>query len=767
MNKLYKYISVLFFLPLLFFSCTREGIKEDRDDVRPGVVIFSLSSSNLRASGLENETRPTPALEREKTINKLYAVVFKSSSGMHYRTIECVKNPSTNTYEFDNEMSGEFYFSLVANPDDELLASLNNVGTITELGMLVAKQTPGEDAQAHNFLMTSTPQLIKIQKEKTTKLSDPIKLSRVAARFDFYNKIEGLEITKITFGKRYTSSRLFAQVKKMDGLSSTNDKVYEGANLFKNQALIATIYGYENDNRSETFFTIEATYKGQPLNPEEIRLENFVIKRNHLYNIILNEIGGNINPDDPKKPFGHLKYDIKVEDWATESDGRRLGLDEDSVAENLVLSDYLSYDAELKNAPYMTPYLKGSQQSIYTTTKDNTEVTFKIRTYVRKGSLELTRESSSLAGVSLTEKGDAIKDPHTGEFVRTYVLTLPKQEQYVSIDTFDEKGRIHMPKFFKVDLTAKNATEAKMRAITVLHGLIRLPLDYITKNPLNKEGNDFAKSPNKISEMGYFNQKYQAIPKFTKCTIQKKNYHLPKDYYELASIFPITFGGKDAVGGGKSIPTRVDNQDEYVILPGHYKYISKGGNAYFKFQMDTKTDKRKRVTYALRLKHKGLQNLYMTAYKYEWVGDFHHVCPNGRTIEDEDDCISKCEQRDVVNSYFKVTCRYLGPNFNGRVDDIATDDFWNNNNNNDVSRKFYAMGTLDWDQENHHNFDEHIGIYAYILSQTIYKEDPSYAEVATLSPGSWNAAALLWANRPNVRETKLVAFPIWLFEDEE
>lgn len=78
-------------------------------------------------------------------------------------------------------------------------------------------------------------------------------------------------------------------------------------------------------------------------------MENFVIKRNHLYNIILHELDGAVDPNAPGSEFGKLNYEIKVADW---EEGTKVALPEDDIQKSL----RLDYDAELANAPYMTPY---------------------------------------------------------------------------------------------------------------------------------------------------------------------------------------------------------------------------------------------------------------------------------------------------------------------------------------------------------------------------------------------------------------------------
>ena len=743
MKHLYKYLLSILFLPLVLLSCTSDRIKDNLTN-KPGIVRFTLATSGLRASGTEKSNRPTPALEREKSISKLYAVVYRKSSGIHYKTIQCTSvGTGTNSYEFDNEKSGDFYFFLIANPDDALETALKaGPTTPDDLGLLVASQTPGEDSQATNFLMTSKQVDVTVQPKTTTTISEKIKLERVAARFDFYNKIDGLEISKITFGLRYTSTHLFAQVNKRDDLTTTSDKVYTGSPLFVSNALTATIYGYETDKRSETFFTIEATYKGHPIKPQTIRLENFAIKRNYLYNIILHDLGGAVKPNDPQQPFGQLKYQVQVADWS--DDGVTIGVEEDKVSKSLIVD----YEAELAYAPYMTPYLKDSQKEIYTITNKATAVTLKVNTFIRQGSLEL-KEGYNKGGVSLTEEGSSIKDYATGRITRVYKLTLPKRDQFVAINHFQADDKLGPIEFFDVPLVAKNFSGETTKEFIVRHGRIKMPLEYLSKAPLNKAGDGFTSEPNKFSSVGYFTHDTEAVPKFGECEIQGKKYHMPRDYYELCSLIPRGATGGTPVVGQNGISA--DNQWEYIVMPSWIKAGVNKKNYIAVLASDFRTNKAKSTSYGLRFKHEsklGFGNKLLIAYKYEWHGDFARVKSNGP---------------GVVNSYVKITCRYLGENFNGRVEDIMNEDFWAHNNEGDVSRTIYAMGSYDkrYDtgpyDESDDPRDRDLGVEAYMICLKVDKSDPGYVMASVINRASWMSNHTLSIND---------SYPIWLFSNE-
>lgn len=731
-------------LSLSLLSCSREtGLK--MDEGAGNTVRFTIESS-LRAVGDENVTRPTPALERERKIVDLYAVVYRTSSGLHYKTIKCTDKGS-GQFEFDNEKSGEFYFFLVANPDTDLAAKLMAGPTTPEdLGMLVAKQTPGEDNQATSFLMTSERKNVTVQSKKSTDLG-PIKLIRVAARFDIYNTIDGLEIQKVTFGKRYVQSHLFAQVGKMQGIQS-EEKVYNGS-LFENNTLKATIYGYETDVRNEAVFTIEATYKGKPLNPETVRLENFVIKRNHLYNIILQDVGGTHEPADEGKKFGQFQYQVKVIDWNDSEKG--LNYAEDDVLKPF----YVDFAAQLSNAPYMTPYLVNSPEEIYTTTQEKSEITFTIGGYTEPGTLKLA-EGQDNHGATLEKVGTPTTDLKTGKISQNYKLTIPAATELIPL--VNQAGNPTLPKYQEIKLVAKNYSGATQKPLTIKHGRFKMPLEYVTEHYLaphteaaNGENFTFATDETSVNGIGYFH-----VPTFLKkhkhVTIDGKGYHLPDFVYELASIMPLknqVTHGVTEYSVGESAGS-IENAGEPTTFPC-WAYSDNGESPRFFFTADYRTDKANRISYGLRHKRvsDGFNNMFVTAYRYEWVGDF------------------KGDKTGKISSYYKITSRYLGPNWNGGVDGIANETFWNSNKENDVTRTFYAAGYVDQmylnSPGNPNSPYAHVGRWAIILTNKVQGD---YVVCGTFDNHHITGAAGMFIRANDPRPEWVLWYPVRLFSDK-
>lgn len=745
MRHLYKYICLtLLVVPLLISACHREqslGISD-----QPGLVRFTLSTSDaLRASGDESQISKTIALDREKAIDKLYAVIYRTSSGLHHKTVACHRvGSSGNQYEFDNERSGDYYFFLIANPDSQLESALQSGPTTPDdLGKLIAHQDPGADASATHFLMVSDRVNVQVLSKQATTLRESLPLRRLAARFDFYNKVKGLEITKITFNKRYVASHLFAQVNKMDELSATSDKVYTGTPLLVDKPLLGTVYGYETDLRGEVSFTLEGTYDGEPISPEVVRLENFVIKRNHLYKVVLNSGDEMI---DPKKPFGSLKYDIIVSDWSDEGEMSLTGSDLQSVLD-------VRYAAELAHASYVNPQYADSPEVIYTNTYKATSILFKVKSHGLPGSVELPLDYQQ-AGVTISEEGTTTQDPTDQSLTRCYRLHLPERPDFVSISHFKRDGQVDLEqsKFFDIPLIIKNGSGDTVKRCTVHHGRLKMPLEHLSQTPLNKAGDDFSTTPNDMTTIGLFTQKYEAKPRFNVCTIQGTKYHLPQGALELLSIIPPGVGedGDTPLVGEKAIPKQTIKMP--FIFPAWYTFgtsiSTHKAQASSSFQTDPSN---KRVSYALCFRDEtalGFGNLLTIAYRFESVGDF--------------------KKAQSVSSYFKITCRYIGL-WDMSLEDIATEEFWQRNNSDDASRTIYALGYHYG--RNRRPLDVNENIYLITAKTEDHKDDYTGREVkdmyiscADLSKGSWISTRFMAGNLYTSETSD--AFPIWLLSNE-
>ena len=124
-----------------------------------------------------------------------------------------------------------------------------------------------------------------------------------------------------------------------------------------------------------------------------------------------------------------------------------------------------------------------------------------------------------------------------------------------------------------------------------------------------------------------------------------KGWHLPTQE-EWAGLFPYN----DILRKGSAEPITVNG-----VTKNYYsKYIRKNNITYairFMRDPDMETDKK-----------------MLSAYRYETKGSI--------------------EQEDIR---LKITVRYLGPAFNGTINDIADETYWNTNNQQDIIREFPSI----------------------------------------------------------------------------
>lgn len=641
-------------------ACQNDDVTRNQDmHTDSNAVNFSIAQGKTRAVGDENNVKKTPALEREKTINSLYAVIFEAEHGLFYQTVECTPGSATGDYKFDMKRAGKFYFYLIANPDEALKSKLNE-GPVTDedLFQVIAKQTPGDDNNANNFLMTSDKVTVETVARQPQTLATPIKLVRVAARFDFYNRVEGLKITSVQFKNRYVESRVKPSL-NMDGLVKNDDKIYpmDGSDL------IATVYGYENSTRGETEFVLEGTFNGKPVKPYSFKLENMPIKRNYLYSVIINPDQNGVEPTPPgEDEFGKLKFDIVVMDW---NEGELLQLKDEELLQPLkVYHDVMS----IGGTDLISKYLPQNIATVETATRKATTVQIKVTSYIKPGTLEAKKGTTLPAGVSITPVGESTKTSD-GKFEQLFNVSISNE---LDVNTYEE-----------YELEVVNGTDTKRLPLTIKHGRHKMPLESVAEYNLgimDAEGNvEFATS-HKNNASGYFYRlkggpiEDEMAYMWDKNKAKFANYHIPTNVYEFMTIIPMIGSPTHPLVGPNAI--EMDNEARFVLLPWK---ANKSPLEYDVFANDYRhPEKDSPISYALRFKkfytkkNKGNDGYLLQAVRYEVVGDL---------VEGN------------LDSHLKITSRFLGKQFNnGSVDEIANEEFWNTNNQDDVNRIFPFTG---------------------------------------------------------------------------
>lgn len=712
-------------------------------------------TDRLRATGDDTAPTPTAALDREKKVKTLHAVAFKAN-GLFYNIFKCTK-VAEGEYTFDMQKEGTFQFVLVANADDALLTELGSkVAVFSELQNVVVKKALGNDHNATDFVLTSDRAEVTTQKgTDATPTPGVLKLRRLAARFDFLNRVSGLKLTKITYGKRMIESHLYSRP-TIDGLQFVNDQqVYTAAEGLAPKSAIGMIYGYENPNQNETSFTIEGEYNGKPIVPYVIELKNLTIKRNHLYTIVISSRGGEVPPADPKEgdTAATLRLAIDVIDWET---GEEIGMDESMALKAF----YVDHEATVSNASFMTPYLKQSPSEIYTVTKGASKVTIAIGTYMEAGSLEIKGDVP--AGVSLSKKG-APRTTATGKILQEYELSLPAMNRYADIVATMTNMPFKQEGFMTVTLLAKSSTSDATEEFVVKHGKMKTPLEHLSEYGLakkNDQGQYTFKETHDNTQQDYFDLLVQ-LDEIKDLTIGGVRYHLPKDHYEFTSIFPKS--AKDASSQiGPTAASKVFEQvGEFILLP-RLRFIPtpKGEQPallYFKADYSTPPGTGK-ISYALKMKAadgpngwSGTDGSFLTAYRYEWVGDFK--------LEDS---MEGYANRDK-ESHLKVTARFLGKGWKGTIKDIANEDFWAKDKSDDVSRRFPMADEYDAyyvDKPGHE----------YLISRTVGRD--GYFATATRYENYWGTLTIDFESAKANHSTFIrpdgdhISFPVRLFTHE-
>lgn len=738
MKKIIKYILPLVALLFVFGSCSKEDMKDFRYiEGKGNTVRFSLNMG-LRAQGDETAVDQVAALDREKKINKLYAVVYFQGDGRHYKTFECTSVAGeNNTFEFDATRPESFFFYVVANPDPALVTQLENeVATKEDLANLIATQTPGEDDQADNFLMTSDKVEVTTRASQTTSVANPVKLTRLSARYDFFNEVNDLVITKIEASVRHAESHLFAQVNKMNELAAPVEKDYD-VNLVGNKTTPtdykAHIYSYENDQRGETYFTVHATYKGKALRPFKVKFENFVIKRNYIYEVHFKSLISDAPIQDPETC--PIKFDIVVKDWNVEE-----------FASDPDRPDHLNWSLAMPHMSILDSYLKDSPEEVYTVTDQEGDAFISVESYYKAPSLSIeevvlpasrggaTQTTSPYATLTpCDDRGNAVapgashgtKDAVTGKYTAKYKLHLKAIKDIVASRRGSAIRRDMMMRgisnptpmtctedLLQIKLKAVDNFSNESTSFVIFHGKPQLALDYLYEGyqhaqldvpPMESDqlvtpkfivtgktliapnsglsyismdeiaGSELSKRPAGFSGIDLGNietgQSKDANQPFVAS-------HLPQDAAEMLNFFP----PRDRARGEFYLGKHATNKKGVIedIRPVW------ATNTITTFTADYWTPGNEgKVTYAVKYR-KGYNGMMQTAYRYEW-----------KNVHTSDSLSNAQLGANIPNASLEVTAIFLGPNWNGSVEDIAKPSFWQANAHNKnlfVKRVFPLFG---------------------------------------------------------------------------
>lgn len=331
MNKIYRVASATLAMVLLLLtmgSCSKESqlAPDAQQQAGAGQLAFKLDNDALRS---------VPAEEFEKDVDPASVwCVFVTPTGAGAQTFKEAK-PATKTpsgdYTIKADFEGAAQMFVIANVQDALKTKLENLttaSTLDEVQRLVVENALGDNTTAPDkFIMTS--ELINVTLPTVGgvpyKVSDVIKLKRLAARFDVISEVPGLTLTTISVANRVTTSTLLNVGETGTNIAATTDYAVAGG-----KQLLHKIYSYQNTNKggtaNATSFTLKGNYGGKAIKDIEVDIkdatngEAIAVQRNYCYRILIKPAGDDgkpINPDptDPTKPTAAWQVTIKVIDW--------------------------------------------------------------------------------------------------------------------------------------------------------------------------------------------------------------------------------------------------------------------------------------------------------------------------------------------------------------------------------------------------------------------------------------------------------------------
>lgn len=227
-----------------------------------------------------------------------------------------------------------------------------------------------------------------------------------------------------------------------------------------------------------------------------------------------------------------------------------------------------------------------------------------------------------------------------------------------SIVSVDNNGTItaHAPGETTITATTVDGNHTANCVVTVTSTTRpKLAIEYVAEYNVNTNGDGFATSHDN-DKSGYFTWN-EAKNLFDGSVPELQGYHYPT-IEELTGI--ISHAGY--ITYSPSRPTNYTGIQEKITVNGNTKtYFADYNNAT------------PNISYGIKFMN--ADNELRCAYRYEPIGLY--------------------ESANNLTGHFKVTVRYLGPNFTGSINDISNENYWDTNNQEDIVRIFPAVGFID------------------------------------------------------------------------
>ena len=335
-------IGAVALLALVLLSCRSEAPKEAWRKMDYPVLMSIQGSKGVAMRAEQKGTSHSAALANECTIENLTVVAF-TNRGTNNTPSALEKvvteeqivlpaggNPYNGKISFKLGLTGTYHLEVIANAYPKgnaaakkaFLAKLHEGMSYDEFKTVLIDRTLPAHGESGFVMSNAEPIKVTTQKRQPAD-AGKIVLSRLACRFDLFNKLpEELSITKVTLQNQVNSSYLFTQVEVPSANTNKQQSYTPNGGWFTATVVTGGIYSYENPLPGATKLLLEGTYKGQPwqklIEFKNIQEIPIATKRNHLYRIYLTKgdgiTPGGTDPADPDK----VHYGIEVLDWNDE-----------------------------------------------------------------------------------------------------------------------------------------------------------------------------------------------------------------------------------------------------------------------------------------------------------------------------------------------------------------------------------------------------------------------------------------------------------------
>ena len=335
-------IGAVTLLALVLLSCRSEAPKEAWRKMDYPVLMSIQGSKGVAMRAEQKGTSHSAALANECTIENLTVVAF-TNRGTNNTPSALEKvvteeqivlpaggNPYNGKISFDLGLTGTYHLEVIANAYPKgnaaakkaFLAKLHEGMSYDEFKTVLIDRTLPAHGESGFVMSNAEPIKVTTQKRQPAD-AGKIVLSRLACRFDLFNKLpEELSITKVTLQNQVNSSYLFTQVEVPSANTNKQQSYTPNGGWFTATVVTGGIYSYENPLPGATKLLLEGTYKGQPwqkvIEFKNILEQPIATKRNHLYRIYLTKGDGTTPGGTDPADADQVHYGIEVLDWNDE-----------------------------------------------------------------------------------------------------------------------------------------------------------------------------------------------------------------------------------------------------------------------------------------------------------------------------------------------------------------------------------------------------------------------------------------------------------------